>query len=324
MPTTPKSIQGVVAVSEDSGITPLGYLTWFSVPDESVSLRTLKKVLALNGLPTTLAPKDTKAKHVFKRAMREEEGIKKVDGLVIETAVAQVQENREYIIYQISRLKRDLKDNVVDYPKAMRVIFNKETEDIDYNILGEVPASEVVEMQESIEDFYNRNAAKVTGARVRGIVRNYIKDEPDETRGVEGLSGENLRGRAGGIYFVPAINSGQVEALSAMLHELYKGRAYLHAVPLADGASERELIQRHHVANVRQDMVEAIAEVKGILERGRERTPRKDSVAHHWARYQATLRRVSKYRDLLEDEAQEIQDMGAILKRQLDKLPDVE
>lgn len=322
MPTTPKSIQGLVAISEESGVKPLGYLTWFSVPDQSVSLRTLKKTLALNGLPIGLAPKDTKAIHVFKRAMREEEGIRKDDatGTITETDVAQVMEDHQFCIYQISILVRDTDERVVEYPKALRVIFNKQTEEIDYNILGSGMGALVIDMQERIEDFYSKNAQKVTGARVRSVVRNYIKDEPDEGRNVEGLSGENMRGKAGGIYFVPAKHAEQISALSAMLHELYKGHAYLHAVPLADGSTERELVRRHHIANTREEMLEAISEVRKLTSGDRERAPRSDVVANQWSKFHAMRRRSASYQEILEDEAEEIASMGDMLKKALDRL----
>lgn len=301
------------------GIKPLGYLTWFSVPDESVGLRKLKMALAAHGLPPSLAPSDTKAINTFKRAMREQEG-RHVNGSITETTVAQVKETPDDCVYQISRLVRDLDENVVEYPKAMRVIFNKRTEEIHFNLLGGVDRREVLPMMESIQDFYDKNGSKVTGAKVRGIVRNYLRSEPDEQRNQEGLSGENLRGKSGGIYFIPAKNVDQLTALSEALTELYEGRAYLHAVPLADGASEREIIRRHHVTNARQEMKEAMAEVKGLLSADRERAPRSDVVANQWARFRALQRRASQYADLLKDEQEEIGDMAEILKKQLDKL----
>jgi hypothetical protein len=320
MPTTHESLGGLVAVS-GKGIKPLGYLTWFSVPDESVGLRKLKQSLAVHGLPPSLAPSDTKAINTFKRAMREQEGRHHTDaGVITETTVAQVAETPEDCVYQISRLVRDLDERVVEYPKAMRVIFDKRTEEIHFNPLGGIPRTELLPMMESIQDFYDKNGSKVTGAKVRGVVRNYLRNEPDEQRHLEGLSGENLRGKSGGIYFIPAKHVDQLQALSEALTELYEGRAYLHAVPLADGASEREIVRRHHVTNARQEMKEAMAEVKGLLSADRERAPRSDVVANQWARFRAIQRRASAYADLLKDEQEEIGEMGAILKKQLDNL----
>jgi hypothetical protein len=93
MPTTPKALEGKIAVSKDSGIKPLGFLTWFSIPDDSVSLRRLKQQLDRPVSRCHSHRSDTKAIHVFKRAMREQEGRRKdEDGHVRETTVAQVVE----------------------------------------------------------------------------------------------------------------------------------------------------------------------------------------------------------------------------------------
>lgn len=319
MPTTHDALTGMVAVS-GKGVHALGYLTWFSVPDDSVGLRRLKQALVVHGLPPSLAPKDTKAINVFKRAMREQEGKHTEDGVIVETTVAPVAETSEDCVYQISRLERDLENRVVNYPKALRVIFNKRTEQISFNTLAEVPRAIVVPMTEAIEDFYEKNGSKATGSKVRAVVRNYLRSEPDEQRNVEGLSGENLRGKAGGIYFIPAKHIGQLQALSEALTELYDGRAYLHAVPLADGASEREIIRRHHVANTRSEIKEAMSDCRDLLRADRERNPRSDVVANQWARFRAIQRRTAEYASLLKDEEEEINTMGEMLKKQLDKL----
>lgn len=325
MPTTPDSLKGLVAMADESGIKPLGYVTWFSVPDESVSLRKLRMTLAAHGLPPTLAPKDTKAIDTFKRALREQEGRVKafVDGKPVgynETTVAQVTETRSDCVYQVTSLRRDLSERVIDYAKGVRVIFNKQTEEVHFNVLGDVPRSELLPVIEAIQDFIEKNSSRVTGARVRGVVRNYLRNESDEGREMEGLSGENLRGKAGGVYFVLAQYGDQLKALSEMLEELYQGRAYLHAVPMADGATEREMIRRHHVANTMEDMKETLAEARDLLRSDRARQPRSDSIAHKWSQFKAMERRAQKYANALQDEQDEIQDMATVLRRQLDKL----
>lgn len=324
-PTTPNAVKGKIAVSKDSGIEPLGFLTWFSIPDDSVSLRTLKKQLALHGLPMSLAPKDTKAIHVFQRAMREQEGKRRENGHVRETTVAKVDETADDCVYQISVLKRDLDDRVIDYPKAMRVVFNKKSEEISskpFSGEGAISRAEGAQIAEEIEEFYDKNSSKVTGARVRTVVRNFIRDEEDDERGIEGISGQNLRGKAGGIYFVLAQYEWALEALAGMLDELYSGRAYLHYIPMADGEGEREIVRRHHIANTREEMKEAIGEMKGLLSTERERAPRSDVIANKQAQFHALQRRAAKYREVLEDEMDEIQDMASVLRRQIDKLSD--
>lgn len=320
MPTTPETMKGMVAVSGAKGVKILGYLTWFSIPDEAVSLRRLKQQLAVHGLPPSLAPKDTKGIDTFKRAMREQEGRKQTNGHVVETTVAQVVETSDDCVYQVSTLVRDLDEKVVEYPKAMRVIFDKRSEELRFNPLGGLKRSDAFDLIQAIQAFYDKNATKVSGARVRNVVRHFLRDEPDEQRGLEGLSGENLRGKSGGIYFVPAKHGDALTALSDMLNELYEGRSYLHAVPLADGASEREIIRRHHIANTRQEMKEAMSECKALLSSDRDRAPRSDVVSNQWARFRAVERRASTYAKLLNDEQEEISDMAEVLRKQLNRL----
>lgn len=318
-PASPASLSGLVATGKTTKGT-LGYLTWFSIPDESVSLRRLKQMLMVHGLPPSLAPKDQKAVNAFKRAMREQEGRHERDGVIHESDVRVVVETPEDCVYQISTVVRDYDERQVDHPKALRVIFNKLNEEINFNPLGGVPRSEVLPMMEAIQDYYDKMGTKVTGARVRTVVRNFLRNEPDDQRNVEGLSGENLRGKAGGIYFVPARHVDQLTALSEALSELYQGRAYLHAVPLADGATEREIVRRHHVTNVRTEMKESMGRLKGLLSAERDRAPRSDVIANEWANFRALERRAQAYAAILADESEEIGEMAKIVKKQLDKL----
>lgn len=316
------NLKDLMAVTGTGQLKALGFLTWFSVPDEAVGLRRLKKTLSVHGLPPSLAPDNQKAINTFKRAMREQEGRHRDDsGRVRENVVGVVVETPRDCVYQVSTTLRDTDEQLIEYPKALRVIFNKETEEIRFNPLGGVKRSEVLEVMDAIEAFYEANATKVTGAKVRGIVRNYLKSQPDEERNVEGLSGENLRGRAGGIYFIPAKYQGELEALAAFLEELYPAsRAYLHMVPLADTESEREIIRRHHIANAKEELEEAIGDVRELLRADRDRSTRSNVIAHHMAKYHATIRRSAEYAGILEDESEEIAEQRKILKKQLDKL----
>lgn len=313
-------LKGMVATSGGGDI--LGYLTWFSVPDQEVSLRSLRQKWQLAGLDPRPLPKDTKALNIFKRACRALEGRKK-NGVITETTVALVVENSEECVYQISRLTRDLDEKIIDYPKAGRVIFNKYTEEVSFTPFAGVDRKEVLDMFDAIEEFMRESASKVTGAKVRTLVRNYLKNEDDETSNTVGLGGENLRGKAGGIYFVPQRHKDALDSLSEMLSDLYKDNtAYLHTVAMANSEGEREIIRRHHIANAKNELREAIAEAKQIISDTdtRGRSPRSDLVANQWGRFNRLVRHSSTYREILEDESDEIHQMQSILKKQLDRL----
>lgn len=335
-------MRGAVAVSDDAvkkgRVKPLGYLTWFSVPDEQVSLRALKVKWGMAGLEPDVLPKDTKEINAFKRAMRLQEGrVKHENGqtTITETTVALVEETQRDCVYQISRLVRNLDERVIEYPKAARVTFSKVAEtaedQLNFRTLGGVPRAEMIPVFDEIEAEYQNSSSKVTGAKVRTLVRNYLRTTPFErattnskgervTKRLIGLGGENLRGKAGGIYFVPAKYRDQLEALSGLLDELYKSRAYLHFVPMADGAGEREIIRRHHVANAKQEYRDAIAEAKSILSSDSGRAPRGDLVANQFARLERLKRQAEDYKAVLLDESDELSDMQRILSKQLDRL----
>lgn len=340
---TPQRLRGMVAVSKDSGVKPLGYVVWFSVPDEDVSIRKLRSTWGVAGLPMEPLPKDQKAVNAFQRAVRAQQGVFRDEqsGTITETDVRLVVETEQDMVYQVSRVVRDLAERQVDYPKALKVWFSKETEDITFRPMGETPKRDVLPIMEAIQSAFEAAGKTVTGAKVRTLVRNFIRETPGEGWRADdgkvygqvfGLSGENLRGKAGGVYFVLAKYATELEALAECLYELYnpKGRAYLHIVPMADGKSERELIRAHHVANTLEECNDAISEarrlVKGVIvesdgtERARDRRPRENVVRHHGEALSRMKRRVAEYSEVLKAEQEDIADRMSILDTQIDKL----
>lgn len=323
MPTsTRKKLDGMTAVSEGSKVDILGFITWFSVPDVSVSLGKLRRTWIIAGLDPVSLPRDQRAVNVFKRAMREQEGRERQeDGTVIETTVTDVVESPEESVYQINQVLRDTNDKVVDFPKVLRVIFNKLHEELHYKSHGEVSRDQVMPLMERINAYYEANAKSITGGAVRALVRQFIKNTSDEQEGMVGLSGENLRGKAGGVYFVLGQYSDSLDALASCLEELYPDeRAYLYKVPLADGASERELIRRHHLANTLDEIKGAIRDASELIRKNRQREIRSDVASHHWHKLQRLRRRAGEYNDALQDEQEEIQQMAEMLHSQLEAL----
>lgn len=331
--TTPRVLRGKVAVAKDSGVKPLGYICWFSVPDEDVSLRRVKNKWGMAGLDIGVLPKDPRAVDAFKRAVRNQQGIRRdaQAGTVTETVVHDVLENADDVIYQLTRVVRDEAEQVVEYPKAMKVWYSKVTGELDFRPLKEerpelrIKKVDLLPIMDAIQFDFEQASKKITGAKVRTLVRQYIRETSDEQSGVVGLSGENLRGKAGGVYFVLARYEEQLESLSEFLDELYTpGRAYMHMVPLADGASERELIRRHHTTNCVTEMEAAIGEVRDLLTADRTspgtRAIRSNVAQHHWNKLQQFRRRAAEYANVLTEEQEELNAHMELLNRQLQKL----
>lgn len=318
-PTRPKKM---IAVSKDSKMPVLGHIVWFSVPDEDVSLRRARRLWQLAGLDPKPLPKETSDINAFKRAVRQAEGRVTTDeGHVIETDVRDIPTNDATITYQVSRVVKDRENKVVDYPKALLVWFNKQTNVIDFSPLGEVPRREVLSLMESIQARFEENGKSITGAKVRGLVRSFIKDDDDEQAGMVGLAGENMRGKAGGVYFVLAKFSDQLEGLADFLTELYpNGRAYLYTVPMADGASEREMIRRQHAANSIAEIESAIGEARELLREDRKREVRDNVRSHHFRKLERLRRHAGQYADALQEEQDDLNAHLDVLNRQLRQL----
>lgn len=321
----------MIAVSKESvakgKVKPLGFITWFTVPDESQRLPKVKKNWMIAGLDPRVLPSDPRAKDTFKRAMREQETRTRAfnntsrQWEITETTVKDVVETPEEIVYQINRVTRDTNERMVEFPKAMLVIFNKTSFDIKFKKIGDIPRAELLPMMEAITTYYEGNAKTITGAQIRTVVRNYIKDDFDEQANKVGLSGENMRGKAGGVYLVLARHREQLDALADFLSELYPdGRAYLYSVPLADGATERELVRRHHVANTVSEIQSEIAAVRELLQGDRSRAVRSNIVEHHMTKLQMLRRRAAQYSEVLQEEQEDINSMAEMLNDQLKAL----
>lgn len=311
-----------MAVGSQSKLSVLGYLVWFSVPDQPVRIKNLRKQWLIAGLDPSPLPRDPNALSLFKRAMRDQAGkVKHDDGTSTHTDVQPVLENGDFCIYQISRVVRDAENREVDYPKAMRCVFLKESEEIKFDPLGGVPRKDLIPVMNAITDYYEGETKTVRGPKVRTLIRKFIRDDSDEQGGVVGLGGENLRGKAGGVYFVAARHENALDGLEMVLEGLHPdGSGYLHKVPMADTSTERELIRRHHLDNTKRELAEAVAEVSAILKRDRTRQVRPDVVAQHWRKLKALRRRSDEYKGLLHEENEDIRAADQMLERQLEKL----
>jgi len=320
---TPSRLKGMVGVDDDFD-NPLGFIVWFSVPDEDIRLSRLKREWLVAGLDGTPLPKDQKAVNAFKRAVRSLEGIyrNEQDKTITHTDVREVTENAEEVIYQVSRVVRDLKGMVVNYPKAVRISFTKDDEAVHDKPLGEVEFTDYQEIMNQFHAAYDGASKTVTGAKVRTLVRQYLRNDRDEEDKLVGLSAENLRGKAGGVYFVLAKHQGELERLASCLWTLYKpeGRAYLHTVPLADTATQRELIRRHHVENALADSREVVTDVAELLRDNRKRGVRENVIKFQWRRLERARMRAAEYSAALGEEQAEVQNALDNMHKQLRKL----
>ena len=327
--STPHALKNMVAVpSDDKTVKKLGRVCWFSVPDRPVSARRVRAKWRTAGLEEKLRtlPKNDgpKASDVFKRAVRGQVARHRAnDGTVTETDVRDVDETPDEILYQVTRVVRDKTEQRILYQAGVRVWFNKATDDWGGKPMTEVDGSvsrrEGLAILDAIDEMVEQLSETVTGSKVRTLVRDYLQDTTNEKDGVYGLSGINLRGKAGGVYFVPEKYLEQVEGLAEFLGELYAepGVGFLYSLPMADARTEREIVRQQLKLESVADIEEATARVRNLLRGDRDRAVR-DDVKDHWrAELSKLKRRAAEYEQVLGDEQTDVLAHIAVLDKQI-------
>lgn len=256
--------KNVVAVTPGGKITleqVLGWLAMSTVPDQPISGSKLIRTWAGHGLDTTLVPPVRHPINVFQTACRSVE-TRKRNGHDTEVKVDEIMEDAATCVYQVTRMVRDRDERLIEHPKAMRVTFDKSTEDIDVEPLDPDTYDALAYIEADIREAFEGNKTKVPGHKVRNAVRGLMHQ----------LGASNVRKKSGGVYFVPKDAKGAhkstLDTLATVLEELYGGDAELWTIPLADDKSEREMVERHFKLNVAEQIEEQIGKVSSVLKNG--------------------------------------------------------
>jgi hypothetical protein len=312
--------KNVVAVTPGGEITVdhiMGFYALFTVPDEPVSASKLNRLWIGEGLPHDIIPNSRSAKNAFQVAARSiENRSRKTDqhNRRVEIEVDPVTEDADRVVYQVTKIARDARNEVIDHPKAMRLTFDKNTE-----LMAWEPLDRLTDMDESdlkglfdlIQNHFDRNAKKVPGSRVRSGIRKLMKE----------IDAVNIRKRSGGsgVYFVPKEGKDYLESVETFFAELYGDDAELHLIPTVSAAGQRELIERHFNANVSGEIDSMMAEVTEAL-KGEGRKLRKDRVGNILQQRKFLGEHRERYVDLLGTSLEEMEVKLGLLDQQLETL----
>lgn len=325
-PNIPKDL---IAVKDGEHV--MGYYALFTVPEREVNVSRLGAAWAAEALPMNLVPTDRKEVDVFKRACRSVE-TRRTTGSdrVLEIKVDQVSEDRETCVYQITRMVRNKKQQVIEHPKAMRVRFIKgelrmrETagtywyeereeeylepiNDLEFEPLTSNTAG-LNELEESIRDHYLNNGATVTASKIRTAIRGLMNH----------IGGIGVRKKGGGVYFVPKDGRDELESLIRVLHRTYGNDAEAHLIPCASEKYQQEMVQRHFESNVSQEIDETMARVADKLLANRN--IRHDALANMFARRKELGSLRTRYSAMVGEDMATIDEKLSLLDQQLGKL----
>lgn len=313
--------KGVVAVTPGGEITLdhiMGFYALFTVPDEPVSASKLNRLWIAEGLPHDIIPNSRSAKNAFQVAARSiESRSRRTDAKSrrVEIEVDPVVEDKDRVVYQVTKLARDERSELIDHPKAMKLTFDKNTELMSWepiDKLSDMDESDLSGLFDLIQNHFDRNAKKVPGSRVRSGIRKLLKD----------IGAVNIRKRSGGtgVYFVPKEGKDDLDSLETVITELYGSeKAELHLIPTVSAEGQRELIERHFNANVSSEIDELMADVTEAL-KNEERKMRKDRVGNILAQRKFLGEHRERYVSLLGTSLEEMEIKLGLLDQQLETL----
>lgn len=304
-PTVPKNL---IAVKDAEGDHVMGYLTMFSVPDRHVSASKIGRAWASEALPTHLLPAERKAVDTFKNACRSVETRRTTSTRTVEVKVDQVEETYGECVYQVTHMVRDHAQRQIDHPKAMRVTFNKIDEQIAYEVLSKRFASGLDDIEAAIDENFNENLAKVPGSKVRTIVRGLFSH----------VGAVNMRGKAGGVYFVPKSGKDDIDSLTKVLDYIYGEDSELHYIPMADAEYHRNMVQKKFEISVGTEIDETISLVADKLIASRRM--RSDAVGNLLVRRKELGDLQRTYAKVVNDDLDAVTEKLELLDKQLSAL----
>lgn len=305
--------KNVIAVTPGGEITKdmiLGFYALFYIPDQPVSASTLRRTWMAEGLNENLVPKNRRAVNAFQVACRSVETRRHSNGSSKqeEIKVDEVSETSNACVYQITRMVRDKDQQVIEHPKAMRITFNKDSENIKAERLERGHAEALKGIEARIREHFDANAKKLPGSKVRAAIRA-ILDEMGAT---------NVRRKSGGVYFCPKEGQGTLESLQRVLDTLYKGEAELHTIACANAEGERKMIERHFTVNVKEELTELMADISTRLREGQPiRADRLRNIVNRRRELEAHAER---YRSLLDSNLGTVDEATRLLDEQIEEL----
>lgn len=310
----PRLPKNVVAMTPGGAVTMdhiMGFLAMFNVPDEPVSAWKFQQQWIGKGLPAHLIPKARQPKHAFMRACSSIASRRAANGsTATEITADEIMETDEAVMYQVTQRVRDKANRVIEHPKAMRVTFEKATEEITWEPIERTLFDQEAldHLGEAIRAHYDKNAKKLPGPRVRARIRGLM----------DHLNGTNMRRKAGGVYFVPKDGKDDLDALADVLAELYGEEADLSMIPFVNADGEKNLLEKHFKIEVSRELDEMMAETTEAL--SADRKMRSDRAKNLLARRQVLANRRQSYADLLGRSLEEVNEKVELLDDQLEAL----
>lgn len=322
MASRSKLPKGSVAVGATTkGLPIIGRLVTYTLKDEPIAGPKLVRTAAKHGLDVDLLPEKRSGADVFMSACRSVE-TRKRNGVDIEVKVDQVVNTSQEVVYQITRMVRDRVQQVIQHRMAMTLAYDKadDTDPISVRELEEY--DELRELEDTIRKHYAANVKTVPSSKVRNFVRDVLRS----------LGGQNLRRKAGGLYFVPDqhMSNGRkqstaptLEGLDGFVADLYGEDGDFYTIPLVGDEGAQEMVRKHFTLNVREEARQAMERAIQRVRAGKGRGVRADFVANMWNERRRIAHAIGEFESLVSLEKDAVADDLRDLDKALQELQDL-
>lgn len=326
---SPTEVRKILAASESDDLDPklfLGRLAFYTLPDEERNGAKLVRAWAKHGLDLDDLPEARQPVHVFQSACASVKSRRATNGNDdrIEVVTDEVHNNggsKGTCIYQITVKVWDQANRVIEHEKAIRATFDKGKSEISFDHLG-YKDPRLAEIEKAIRKNFDANAKTVPGQKIRNAIRTTLLK----------LGAQNMRRKAGGVYFVPVawqpnghaeLTKPTLDGLRAMLKDLYGADADFYTIPVVNDEGAQEMVAKQFTLNVREKTQELMVKALSRVRKGKtERAVREEMVANLYAERRRIAGAVQQFEKLVELEKGDIEANLRDLDEALTKLSD--
>lgn len=315
--------QKLVAVS---GRVPeehiLGRLATYTLPDEPLNGALVVETFARHGLDVNYLPEARQPVHIFQSACAVVRSRRPGDSNRARQEIAADEvDNNGTCAYQITVRTWDRANRTIEHEKAMRVVFDKATSDISFDHLDAYDRT-MGAIEKTIRADFRKNAKTVPGQKIRNAIRAMLID----------LGAQNLRRKAGGLYFVPkewrngnskpAPTQPVLVGLKAALEDLYGGgRADFYTIALMGEEEEREMVRKHFALNANLQIDELTEKVVNRVRAGKgDRGVRQELLTNVFNERRSIAGAIKQFEELVDVELSEFKGALEMLDQSINDL----
>lgn len=303
--------KNLVAVTPGGDITMdhiIGFHAVSSIPDRGVSAAKLRRAWIGAGMDPALVPKNRRPVHAFQVACRSVESRRQhTNGDPLKTRevrVEEVLEDANECVYQVTLLRRDRAERVIEHPKGMRVVFDKKAEAISTEPLADFEEMEETDadLEERIRQHFDDNSNRVPGSKVRRAIRLSL-----------GSVGSTIIAKK--MYFIPKSGRSEMNNLLRALTDVYKDDEYtFFTIPVMNAPDQKAVVEAEFTKEISERCNKLLQEATS---RDEVQTNRLSNMLEE----QKECRKlVEKYRDMLDSDLRLADERVILLNEALEDL----